>query len=124
MNLNLPKSPIYFDLHPADHSLTMYSTVKKVTRQISIQNRVSLANFEYFSIVDKTLNIRQISTTINLQVKKKKEIREIKIVFHVSVEVCQGLESKIKYKKTRKEGSFKVPLGQPSNNFLNLAICQ
>ena len=91
MNLNLPKSPIYFDLHPADHSLTMYSTVKKVTRQISIQNRVSLANFEYFSIVDKTLNIRQISTTINLQVKKNKKIREIKIVFHVLVEVCQGL---------------------------------
>ena len=35
--------------------------------------------------------------------------------------------SKIKYiKKTRKEveGSFKVPPGQPSNNFLNLGICQ
>ena len=34
---------------------------------ITIQNRLSLANDEYSSIVDRTLNMRHISTIINLQ---------------------------------------------------------
>lgn len=34
-NLNLPLTPIYLLLHPADHSLTKYSTPKKTTKNIS-----------------------------------------------------------------------------------------
>lgn len=38
-------NPMYFDLHPADHNLTRYSTPKKVTRQISYKN-----HFNYIKI--------------------------------------------------------------------------
>lgn len=37
----------------------------------TIQKSVSLAKLEYDSIVERTLNIRQTSTNINLQVKHK-----------------------------------------------------
>lgn len=66
MKRSLPQKPIYFDRQPADHNRMTYSTPKKTTRQISIQKSVSLANSAYSSIVDKTLNIKQTSTSMNL----------------------------------------------------------
>lgn len=36
---------------------------------LTIQKRVSLAKFEYVSIVERTLNIKQTSTSINLKEK-------------------------------------------------------
>ena len=71
MNLSLPMKPIYLERHPADQSLMTYSRPKNVTKQISIQNSVSLANVSYSLIVDKTLNIKQIRTTINLKKRPK-----------------------------------------------------
>lgn len=37
---------------------------------LTIQNRVSLAKSLYWSIVDKTLNMRHTNTTMNLERKK------------------------------------------------------
>lgn len=67
MKRSLPQKPIYFDRHPADQSLMMYSTPKKTTRQVSIQKRFSFANSAYVSIVDKTLNIKHTRTSMNLR---------------------------------------------------------
>lgn len=66
MNLKRPQNPIYFDLQPADQSLIIYSTPKNTTKHISIQNNVSFAKSLYWSIVDRTLNIKQTSTSMNL----------------------------------------------------------
>lgn len=74
INLNRPQNPIYFDRHPADQRRTTYSTPKNTTRHISIQNNVSLAMFIYWSIVDKTLNIRHTSTSINLKIYRQKSL--------------------------------------------------
>jgi hypothetical protein len=68
MKRNRPQKPMYFDRQPADHSRMTYSTPKKTTKQISIQKSVSLAASAYCSIVDKTLNIKQTRTSINLQI--------------------------------------------------------
>ena len=35
MKRSRPRTPMYLDLQPADHSLTIYSTPKNATRQIS-----------------------------------------------------------------------------------------
>lgn len=66
MNLNRPQNPMYLERQPADHNRIIYSTPKNTTKQISIQNNVSLAKLLYWSIVDNTLNIRQTKTSMNL----------------------------------------------------------
>ena len=66
---SLPQKPMYFDRHPADQRRMTYSQPKKVTKQISIQKRVPFANVSYSLMVDKTLKIRHINTTINLKRK-------------------------------------------------------
>lgn len=65
-NLSRPQNPMYFDRHPADHSRMMYSTPKKTTKHISIQNSDSFAKSWYCSIVERTLNIRHTTTSMNL----------------------------------------------------------
>lgn len=70
MNRKRPQKPMYLDRQPADHRRMMYSTPKNTTRQISIQKSVSLAKSWYWSMVDRTLNIKQTNTSINLQVQR------------------------------------------------------
>lgn len=69
MKRNRPQKPMYLDRQPADHRRTRYSTPKNTTKQISIQNNVSLANSWCFSIVDRTLNIKQTRTNMNLKLQ-------------------------------------------------------
>jgi len=49
---------------------------------LTIQNRVSLANDEYSSIVDRTLNIRHISTIMNLHINITAAVG-LKLCLHV-----------------------------------------
>jgi len=48
-------------------SIRVVNNKYHIKLQLTIQKRVSLENDEYSSIVDKTLNIRQINTIMNLQ---------------------------------------------------------
>lgn len=41
-----PQHPMYFDLHPALHSLTKYSTPKNTTRHISCKNDILISTIE------------------------------------------------------------------------------
>lgn len=91
-NRKRPQKPMYFERQPADQSLTMYSTPKNTTKHISIQNSVSMAKSLYCSMVDRTLNIKQMSTSINLWRnidRKKKYIYENQNVnIYIILQMC------------------------------------